>query len=88
MAAKTPDTIVRESVGSLTLLMCNFSTTNIDRTDTYASGLSTNVVGYWFNGTLASTSGSEVRVANSSGTFSFYSSEDDNTGTLFILAKT
>ena len=87
MAAKTPDTIIRESVGSLTLLACNFSSTNIDRTDTYASGLGTNVVGYWFNGTLASTSGYEVRVANSSGTFSFYNAEDDATGTLFILAR-
>ena len=39
MAAKTPDSIIRESLGSLTLLICPFETANIDNEDTYTSGL-------------------------------------------------
>ncbi len=38
MAAKTPDSIIRESLGSLTLLICPFETANIDNEDTYTSG--------------------------------------------------
>ena len=88
MAAKTPDTIVRESMGSLTLLICQFSTTNIDNDDTYATGLSTNIVDLWFNCTLTDTAAKDVHPSNSSGTVTFSTGEDDITGTLFILART
>ena len=87
MAAITPDTITRESVGSLVMLICDFSTTVVDDGDTYASGLP-NVVGQWFNATKDVTQGGEgMNVSESSGTFTFISPEDDVTGTLFVLAR-
>ena len=88
MAEKTPDTITRESVGSLTMLICDYSDTNIDNDDTYATGLSTNLSGFWFNCSLADTAAKAVHISNSSGTSSFNTGEDDITGTLFLVAKT
>ena len=88
MAAKTPDAVYRESCGSLTLLRCDFLTTNIDNDDTYASGSGSNVWGYWFNCTLTDTAAKDVHPSNSSGTFTFSTGEDDITGTLYILART
>lgn len=85
MAAKTPSTTYRESLGSATLFIATF--TDIDNDDTYASGLSTNVIGYWFNCTLADTAAKDVHVAVSSGTFTFSTGEDNITGTLYILAR-
>jgi len=88
MAAKLPDSVLRESLGSMTLLMARFSTTNIDNDDTYASGLGTSVIDQWFNATLDCTQGNEgVNVSCSAGTFTFRTGEDDVTGTLFILAQ-
>lgn len=87
MAAKTPDTVYRESLGSLTLLRCDFTTTNIDNDDTYASGLGSNVFGYWFTTTLADTAAKDVHLTDSAGTFTFSTGEDDITGQLYILAR-
>ena len=87
-AAKTPDSIQRESVGSLTLLICPFSTANIDDGDTYATGLD-NIVGKWFNASKDPTQGGEgMNISEDSGTLTFHAPEDDVTGTLFILTKT
>jgi hypothetical protein len=88
MASKTPDTIIRESMGSLTLLMCQFSTTNIDNDDTYATGLGSNLVDCWFNCTLTDTAAKDVHPSNSSGTITFSTGEDNITGTLYLLART
>lgn len=88
MGAKTPDSVYRESLGSLTMLKCVFSTTNIDNDDTYASGLGSNVFGFWFNTTLADTAAKDVHISNSSGTFTFSTGEDNVTGDFYILAKT
>ena len=88
MAEKAPDKIIRESVGSLTLFLCQYTSTNIDDGDTYPSGIG-DVVDKWFNSTKDVTQGGEgMNVSNSSGTFTFISPEDDVTGTLFILART
>lgn len=88
MGEKLPDSVLRESLGSLTILQCIFSTTNVDDGDTYASGLGTNVWGYWFNASLACTQGNEgVNVSNSSGTFTFQTGENDVTGSLYILTR-
>ena len=88
MAEKTPDSIIRESLGSLTLLIGKYSSTNVDDGDTYPSGLS-NVVDQWFNATKDVTQGGEgMNVSESSGTFTFIAPEDDVTGTLFILTRT
>ena len=87
MAVKTPDSIQRESLGSLTLFVCLFETANIDDGDTYATGLP-NVVGQWFNATKDVTQGGEgMNISESSGTLTFIAPEDDVTGTLYILAK-
>lgn len=71
----------RESLGSLTLHIVNSA--SVAEGDTYASGLGTNVVGYWANAvTDESTAGDEgVNVANSSGTFTFY---HKTTGEVFL----
>jgi len=81
----TLSTTKRESLGSLTLLI--FTLTTVADTETFASGLGSNVIGYWANAiTNESTAGEEdVNVANSSGTFTFYLK---TTGTviLYVLA--
>lgn len=88
MAAKTPDSTHRESIGSLTLIKCIFSTANIDDGDTYATGLGSNLYGYWMNASLDCTQGNEgVNISNSSGTLTFHTGEDDVTGELYLLAK-
>lgn len=87
MAALTAATTTRENVGSLTLLMFTFTT--VSDTDTFASGLSTNVVNYWAQ-TQADTvtqASAGFNVTNSSGTFTFYPGENSLAATLFVLAK-
>jgi len=87
MAAKTPDSIIRESLGSLTLLICPFETANIDNEDTYTSGLN-HVVDKWFNASKNPTQGGEgMNVSESAGVFTFNAPENDVTGTLFILTR-
>lgn len=87
MAAQTAATTTRESLGSLTLLAFTF--TSVLDGDTFASGLSTNVVNYWyqaqFNTVTQASAG--CNVTNSSGTFTFYPGEDSGAGTLFVLAR-
>lgn len=39
MAAKTPDSIRKENLGSVNLLIAEFTTTNIDDNDTWATGI-------------------------------------------------
>lgn len=86
MAAQTAATTVRESLGSLTLLIFTF--TSVATGDTFASGLSTNVIGFWAQGTsiTTQTSAGEV-VSNASGTFTLKPGEDANTMTLYVLAR-
>lgn len=88
MAAQTvPSTATRESLGSLTLYIFPFA--SVADADTFASGLSTNVRGFWANSaTDESTSGDEgANVANSSGTFTFYL-KTTGAVTLYVLATT
>lgn len=85
MAAKTPSTTVRSSAGSQTKLVMSF--TDIDNGDTYASGLGTNVQDYYFTRTDAPTSNTTAMVVNSSGTFTFYTHEDNCTGNLTVFGN-
>ena len=87
MAAATVNTTTRESLGSLTLHVINFS--SVADTNTYASGLP-NVVGYWANSaTNEGTQGQEgVNVAESSGTFTFYLKTTATDLDLYILSRT
>jgi hypothetical protein len=85
MAARTPSTLERENVGSLTLHIATF--TDIDNADTYASGIQ-GVVGFWFQQTDdAADTQFGVAVSESSGTFTFNTDEDDKTGSLYVLSR-
>lgn len=88
MAAITPDSIIQESLGSVRLLICNFETTLIDDSDTYATGLGGQFVSAWAGASTDET-GEVVNISNSSGTLTFYTNAGDNVGaTIFILART
>lgn len=87
MAAQTAATTIRENVGSLTLYVFTF--TSVVTGDTFASGLSTNVVSQWYQMTSITTQASAgSSVSNSSGTFTLKPGEDSNSGILFVLART
>lgn len=89
MAVKTPDSIRRESLGSVILLIATFNSNDIDDTDTWASGLGGNVVGHWFQATDApstTTNAYSVAVSESAGTFTFNTEEDNRQGLLYVLA--
>jgi hypothetical protein len=45
MAAKTPDTITKENLGSCTLIIAKFVDNDIDDNDTWASGI-TSIIGW------------------------------------------
>lgn len=83
MAAKTPDSVRQENLGSARLVMAIFSTTNIDNTDTYATGMK-GIIGAWF---APDTTTGVVGVSNSAGTLTFAASADNQTGILFILHR-
>lgn len=78
---------IRENLGSLTLHIVNFTAVTGD--DTYASGLGTNVVGFWATENLAggSTLVCGVNVTNSSGTFKFQVCVAATAVTLYIVSK-
>ena len=86
MAAATVSRVERHSQGDLTLFVVTFS--SLADTNTYASGLGSNVVGYWANAeTNETTAGDEgINVANSNGTFTFYGKTTASAAKLFILA--
>lgn len=84
MAAQTAATTTRESLGSLTLMIYTF--TSVIDADTFASGLGTNVRGFWANSESAETAGDEgVNVTNSSGTFTL-NLKTTGAVTLYVLA--
>ena len=88
MSALTAASTYRESMGSLTLHIVNFSSISGD--DTYASGLGTQVVGYWAQDTQAvgtTVNAAGMNVNNSSGTFTFAPALASTPGTLFIVSK-
>lgn len=87
MAVQTAATVQRESLGSLTLIIFTF--TSVLDSDTFVSGLGTNIVNYWMqmqsNPVTQASAG--YALTNSSGTFTFYPGEDSNAASLFVLAK-
>jgi hypothetical protein len=88
MAAKTPDKVYQDKLGSLRLVRAVFSTTNLDDADTYASGIDA-VVDYWFSPKIdpSTNSSAGINITHSSGTFTFYPGVDNMEGTLFILVR-
>lgn len=87
MAAITPDTIRKHSMGDLMMIEAVFSAGTADDGDTWASGLSTRVVNFWAHDQDNPTTQASVGVAvtNSSGTFTFYPAEDNKPFTLYVM---
>jgi hypothetical protein len=88
MGAITAASTYRESMGSLTLHIFNFSAISGD--DTFASGLGTSVVGFWCTDTMAvgsTVNAAGMNVSNSSGTFTFAPALAASTGTLYVVAR-
>lgn len=85
MAAVTASATKLASAGSQ--LKLTFTFTSIDDGDTFASGLGTRVVDYYFsqtdNPTTQASAG--MSVANSSGTFTFYAGENGASGDLVVF---
>jgi hypothetical protein len=88
MAAKTPDAIYQDNLGSVNLIRATFGSTNIDDADTWTSGI-TGIVDYWFQpkNDPATQTHAGINIALSSGVFTFYPGADNCEGTLFILRR-
>ena len=91
MAAKTPDSVVIENVGSLTLSIATFSTNDIDDTDTWTSKIPS-IVGYWGNLTDDGTQTKEgidiALTTASTGLLTFSVGEANRTGLIYVLSRT
>ena len=77
---------LRENLGSVNLLIVKSS--SVADADTYASGISGQIVGFWANAeTDEATAGDEgVNIAESSGTFTFYL-KTTGAVTLYVLFR-
>ena len=80
----TISSTIRNSVGSMNLHIVSFS--DLDDTDTYASGLH-GIVSWWATATDNPTTqtNNALDVSEASGTFTFNSGEDNRTAKLYIL---
>ncbi len=88
MAAKTPDSIMRENAGSVNVIRAVFSTTTLADTDTWTQtvpGYVSHEFAQTNNPTTQASAG--VSVAYSSGVFTFYPGEDAATGALRIIVR-
>lgn len=88
MSALTAASQDRESIGSVTLHIFDFS--SVTSADTFASGLGTSIVSYWAQPTTNVGTGSNPAgavVTNSSGTFTFSGILSSSAVTLFVVAR-
>lgn len=86
MAAITPTSVTRDSLGSLSLVRAVFSTA--DDGDTWASGLTGILDKYTNDNTNPATQASVgVAVTESSGTFTFHPAENGTAFTLFVFLR-
>lgn len=87
MAAVVPTSVYRSGFGEFTLHIVLFPAT-ADDTNTWASGLGTNVVAYWAQAITDCTQTKEgLNVQNSSGTFTFSLPEDNISFYLFVISR-
>lgn len=86
MAAITPTTVNRVSLGSANMVIANFSTSSDG--DTWASGISA-VMGKWVDHNENPTTQASTGVAStfSGGTFTFYPGEDAAAITLYAIIE-
>lgn len=90
MGARIPIDIITENSGSLNLLIADFP--DLDDTDSWASGLGTTPVSWWFSQTttptgagLGSANTVGLSAALSSGTFTFRTGQLANIGGKFLV---
>lgn len=91
MAAITPSSLVRESMGSLTLHIASFITTTIDDADTWASNIP-GVVAVWScvteNPASTTDTGLAVSVTNfGTGAMTFFTGTENVVGDVFVVSK-
>ena len=88
MAAVTPDSVRRESFGSLTVHIVELPAT-ADTTNTWASGIP-EIVGHWIsvNDTTATQASQGAGATRSGSTFTVYPGEDNTAMTLYVLSRT
>ena len=91
MAAKTPDTVTQESMGSLNLHICNFKTTDIDDGDSWTSYIP-GIVSVWGQLTnspgAVSDTGLTVSVSNfATGQIYFYTGPDNRNADIYVMSK-
>ena len=84
MAAKTPDSLTKENLGSANLLIATFVSANIDDNDTWASGINS-IIGYWWCG-IGDNCYDVSITSTTSGTFTF-DSAGSMTGKFYVLYK-
>ncbi len=95
MAAKTPETIFRESLGSLTLIIGQFdgatTANSLDDGDTWTTNIP-NPVAAWATGTNApttNTQGIDVGITTAAtGILTFQTGSSDRNAQVFVLSRT
>ena len=86
MAAKTPDSIREENLGSLRLIIAEFVATNIDDDDTWATGI-TSIIGWPIvQSTIDGPQDCTVDAKTAAGVLTFASAADQ-TVYVYILCK-
>lgn len=87
MAAQSAATVIRESLGSLTLIIYTF--TSVADGDTFASGMGMNILSFQgqVNGNTVTQASAGINLTNSSGSFTFYPGEDSLPLILWVLAR-
>lgn len=86
MAALTAATTVRESVGSLTILVFTF--TSVNNGDTFDSGLGTNIWHSWAqSGSQTTQASAGINFSRVLGVYTLKPGEDGNSAGLFVLAR-
>jgi hypothetical protein len=90
MAAKTPTTIRKESLGSLTLIIANFdgtvSSNDIDDNDTWATGI-TSIVGWPIvQSTIDGPQDCTIDAVGTDGTLTFASAANQ-TAYVYVLCR-
>lgn len=87
MAAKTPNRVRVENIGSLKLLIALFSPEQIDSGDTWASGVK-HIAGAWFSSKDASVFDAAMGIDwTVNGLITFTTADSSQEGTVFILCK-
>lgn len=91
MAALTADSVIRESMGSLTLHIATFITNDIDDADTWASGIP-GIVAVWSNTIDNPTSTTDtalnVSISNlATGQVTFFAGEVTRAAYVYVVSR-